>query len=174
MGVDYIDPDNSPDVPPWTQPWNDSGDGGFGGPPPPIFGGGDATDSSGPETFKRDFTIYDSTVRDDAAPHTTVYRIGVGWRVIGVLRKAIASDLTVRFNKAGEELLTATLSSGTSVDDPQVWPLQQGSPALYVPFYDLEVLTVDILDSDGSTDADGVAQFTVQWAVSGAWEDFAV
>lgn len=171
MTVDYIDPNGSPYVAPWTQPWEEMSG---GGELPPISGGGDEEDSSGPDTFVRVFTIYDSTVRDDAAPHTTVYRIGVGWRILGVLRKIITSDLTVRFNKEGEELLTVTIPSGAGVDDVLEWPLQEGSPATYIPFFDKEVLTADILESDGSTDADSIAQFTIQWAVSGRWVDFTV
>ena len=174
MSVTYVDPERFPDSPSFRDTFDGLAGGplGFTGSPAPV--GGDIHPALPPETFKRDFTIYDTTVRDDAAPHTTVYRPGVGYRIIGVLRKAITSDLTVQFNKAGTELITVTIPDSTGVDEVLTWPLASGSPADYIPMNDLEVLTADITASDGSTDADGVAQFTVQWAETGDWVGYPI
>lgn len=164
--VDYIDDANAPDVPTFVDTWEDMADQGqdtpvtLGETPPPSTGGDE-------DVFTRTFTVYDTTVRDDAGPHTTVYANGTAYRVLAVLRKAITVDLEVRFNKGVlgdmQELIIITIPTGTSVNDVLEFALLTGSPPTLGPFNDLEVLTADILTSDGSTDADGVAQFTIEW-----------
>jgi hypothetical protein len=123
-----------------------------------------ATVDVAPVVFTRTLTLFDTAVTDDAVPHTPVYHDGIGLRVLGVLRKAIVSDLTVRILKENVELITVTLTSANMVDEVVEWSLATGSPAvLDTRFYDKEVLSADVLESDASTDVNGIAQFTVEW-----------
>lgn len=160
-----FDNGRAPDVPSFIDTWNDTLDKGsltppiLGDEPQPNEGGG----SGGPQDFLRTLWINDTTVRDDAAPHVPVYAAGTGTRILAVLRKPLFGDLTVRFNKAGDEMITVTIPSGTGVDDVLSWPLLTGSPPAPAVFVDEEVLTVDILAGDGQKFRDGIATFTVEW-----------
>jgi hypothetical protein len=162
LAVDMVDASNVPDVPTFVETWEDIADG-TGGAPATILGADATAEAQDPATFKRDLTIYDSTVRDDAAPHTTVYHDGTAFRLLAVLRVEITADYTVRINKAGSELITVTVPSSTAVDEVLEWSLAQGSPPVLGPFFDKEVLTTDILESDGQIVDDGILQLTVQW-----------
>ncbi len=165
LAVDYIDASHPPDVPTFVETWEEIA--GVGGQPATVLGDATGTTAAGGEqVFKRDFTIYDTTVRDDAAPHTTVYHDGTAFRITAVLRKEILSDLTVRINKNNIELITVTVPSSTMIDEVLEWSLATGSPPILGPFYDGEVLTGDILESDGSTDEDGIVQFTLEWLLA--------
>lgn len=167
--VDYIDPVNSPDVPSFINTWEDMGPTGLGDPvvlssdPPGTVPGEEISQ----QTFIRTLTFFDLVVSEDAAPHTLVYNAGTGYRLLAVLRKEITADLTIRLNKgtqfALEELITVTIPSTAVINDTFDWPLAQGSPPILVPFFDKEILTVEVLASDGSTDSNSIAQFTVQW-----------
>lgn len=164
--VDYIDNLNAPDVPTFIDTWEDMADQGqdtpvtLGETPPPSTGGDE-------DVFLRTLDLYDLTVGDDIAMHTTVYADGTAFRILAVLRKAITADLEVRINKGVlgdmQELITVTIPTGTSVNDVLEWALLTGSPPILGPFIDKEVLTADILASDGSSDQNGVAQFTIEW-----------
>ncbi len=134
-----------------------------------LLGGGGGSGGSTIVTYLRTLTLRDLTVADDIAPHSNVYHDGTGKRLLGVLRKTISADLTIRILKApgdgsaGAELVTVTLPSTAVVDETFEWSLASGSPAVLPPFVDREVLSADILASDGSSDVNGVAEFTVQW-----------
>lgn len=166
VAVDYVDGTNAPDVPTFVNTWDQLA--GTSGEPPTVLGQDPPATSTGgaEQAFTRTLTITDTAVDDDIAPHTPVYHDGTALRLLGVLRKAITADLTVRINKANVELITATIPLATTVDTVLEWSLAQGSPAVLGPFFDKEVLTADILESDGSTDRNGVAQFTVEWVQS--------
>jgi hypothetical protein len=167
--VDYVDPVNSPDTPSFLNTWEDMASSQTA--PPVVLSseppGQVEGEAAAEERFLRTLTLYDTTVRDDAAPHTLVYADGMSFRLLGVLRQEIASDLTIRINKgpqfALEELITVTIPSTALINEVFEWAITEGSPPLQIPFFDKEILTADILASDGSTEADGVAQFTVEW-----------
>lgn len=175
--VDYVDASNAPDVPTWINTWDDmaSGGGGAGGGEgtggPVVLSGDPPGNVAGEETsqqvFIRTLTLYNLAVGDDIAPHTLVYNDGTAYRLIAVMRKDMTADLTVRFNKgiqfALEELITVTIPLTSVIDDVFEWPLVVGSPAILATFFDQEILTADITASDGSTDVNGIVQFTIQW-----------
>jgi hypothetical protein len=80
--------------------------------------------------------------------------------VAGVLRKAITSDLTVRLNLTAAGVTsvvgTFTIPHATAVNTPVSF-----TTFTTKVFPDLAVLTWDVTASDGSTDPDGVATFSV-------------
>lgn len=125
-----------------------------------------------PAVYIRTLTLYDLTVGNNIAPQPAVYHDGVGLRVVAVLRKDITADLTVRINKLVRpdetatdpiDLITFTLSAGTPISTAIEFSLAAGSPALLPTFLDRQVLTADILESDGQKDKNGVASITVEW-----------
>lgn len=116
--------------------------------------------------------LYDLTVGNDIAPHQycfmtgwvpphigTVYA-GPGRRIVGQLRKTIAADLTVRFNNVTQGIVigSITIPSATTTTVTVLGPDITG-----ITFRDLDVFTVDITASDGSSDVNGVASFTIEW-----------
>lgn len=113
--------------------------------------------------------IKDTTVGNDIADHimisqpfTTgspqVYQVGQGIRMTGVLRKAIASDLTVRINNVTHaQSWSLTLPAATPVNTVIAEPITG-------TFNDADVFTADVLASDGSKDPDGVASFQIEYA----------
>jgi len=102
--------------------------------------------------------LKDTTVANNVADHVPIYQAGNVVRVIGVLRRAITANLTVRVNMNGHNLVTMTIPKTKGVDQPvvAVAPAPENAP-------DLAVLSWDVLASDGSIDAAGVASFTVEW-----------
>ncbi len=168
--VDYVPLDWAPDVPSFVNTWEDiAAPGGAIDPvvlssePPGTVPGEEIAQ----QAFLRTLTLYNLEIGDDIAPHTHVYNDGTGYRLLGVLRKEITEDLTVRINKGVqfdfEELITVTIPSSAAIDETFEWPLAEGSPPILVAFFDKEILTADIIASDESTDANGVVQFTVEW-----------
>lgn len=121
-----------------------------------------------PSNYVVGLLLKDLTVGDDIADHVTIYHDGTALRLLGVLRKLMTADLTIRVNKRNatfttEELITATIPVSAVVDQVFEWSLASGSPPTLPPFLDKEVLSFDILESDGSKDVDGIASFTVEW-----------
>jgi hypothetical protein len=114
------------------------------------FGGG------GP--YIRTLLIKDTTIGNDIADHVPIFIKSKAVRVIGVLRKAITSDLTVRVKLSGVALITLTIPH-TTVIGVAVTSTAFVTTALA----DLSVLSWDITASDGSKDANGVASLTVQF-----------
>jgi hypothetical protein len=113
--------------------------------------------------YTRTLLLKDTAVGDDIADHTTVYADGVGVRIVGVLRKIITGDLTVRLWKNTELIIMLTIPAVTVIDEPVENTVFAGAPAPMV-FTDGEVLRWDITSSDESTDRHGVASFTIEWA----------
>lgn len=110
--------------------------------------------------YHRTLLLKDTTVSDDIADHTTVYVAGTAARLVGVLRVAIAADLTVRCNLNGDELITLTIPAATAIDTPVESTTFEGETALE----DGDVISWDVTASDDSMDGAGVASFTLEWA----------
>jgi hypothetical protein len=118
-------------------------------------GGGGA---AGP--YQRTVLLKDTTVGNDIADHVTVWgAAGTISIVTGVLRVAIASDLTLRIKIDGVTLGSFTIPHATAVDTPIEFTTFAGSPAVALE----QVFSWDVTASDGSIDAAGVASFTVSW-----------
>ena len=116
-------------------------------------GGGGA---KGP--YIRTLLIKDATVGNDIADHVPIFVTGTAVRVIGVLRKTITTDLTVRVKLTGVALITLTIPRTTAIDVAVT-----STAFLSTALADLSVLSWDITASDGSKDANGVASLTVQF-----------
>ena len=119
-------------------------------------------------------TLCDLTVGDDIAAHTIVttpytttspitHSEDQGVRILGELRLTLSSDLTVRINKY-------TLCTSPPSTTQYTVTIPSGTPAKTVllttitgQFCDGDVLSADVVASDGQTDANGVAVFTLEW-----------
>ena len=99
--------------------------------------------------YHRTLLLKDTTVSDDIAA-----------RLVGVLRVAIESDLTVRCNLNGDELITLMIPAATAIDTPVESTTFEGETALE----DGDVISWDVTASDDSMDGAGVASFTLEWA----------
>ena len=109
----------------------------------------------------RTLLLKDTTVGDDIADHVTAYADGTAQRFTGVLRKPISSDLTVRVNINGDELIVITIPAATAVDSPvesTAFNVTTGTD-----IEDNDVFTWDVVDSDGNQDKNGIASFTLEW-----------
>lgn len=116
--------------------------------------------AAGGGVFQRTLLVKDSTVGDDIADHVTVYEPGTAGQFVGVLRKVITDDLTVRVKKNGTALVTLTIPAATAIDTPvATTAFTAGEEALL----EGDVLTWDITESDNSRDRYGVASFTLEW-----------
>lgn len=119
------------------------------------------------DTLWRTLLLKDTATGDDIADHLTVQESGVGTNVKAVLRKAIASDLTVEVVKNGTVIATITIPHATAVDHVITVDIHS------VNFVEDDVLSWNITASDGSADIAGVASFTVEWkkqsAVTGSF-----
>lgn len=110
--------------------------------------------------FQRTLLLKDVAIGNDIADHVPVWgAAGTITKVTGVLRKAITSDLTLRIKVAGATLGTFTIPHATAVDTPIDFTTFTGSTAVALD----QVFSWDVTASDGSTDAAGVASFTVSW-----------
>lgn len=132
-------------------------------PMPGTFSGTNGT--GGGDLIWRTLLLKDTTIGDDIADHLTVQEDGAGLVIKAVLRKAITQDLTVRVKKEGTPIGTITIPSATAVD--QVITLDISA----VDFVEDEVLSWDVLASDGSQDLAGVASVTVEWEGEGVAPD---
>lgn len=106
----------------------------------------------------RTLLIKDTTIGNDIADHVPIFIKSKAVRVIGVLRKAITSDLTVRVKLGGVALITLTIPHTTAIDAAVT-----STAFVNYALADLSVLSWDITASDGSKDANGVASLTVQF-----------
>lgn len=109
--------------------------------------------------YIRTLLLKDCTVGNDIADHVPIYVAGTAVRVVGVLRKAITADLSVRINLDGTALTTLTIPHTTPVDTPVV-----GTSSTPPALADLAVLSWDVVASDGSKDSAGICSVTLQWA----------
>lgn len=122
---------------------------------------------------QRTLLIKDSTVGNDIADHVTiftretqlspvVYATASVQRIQGVLRKTISADLTVRFNAVGQgspqtsSSWTMTIQASTPINKTLM-------VAISGNVNDGDVLYADVVASDGSKDADGIASFSFYW-----------
>jgi hypothetical protein len=115
----------------------------------------------GPGVGHRTLLLKDTTVGDNIADHVTAYMSGTAQRIVGVLRKAITSDLVVRVNRNSNELVTITIPLATAIDTPvevTTFVLAEKTIA------DGDVFSFDVVDSDGLRDKAGVAAFTLEWS----------
>lgn len=101
-----------------------------------------------------------STVGNNIADKIPCQAGGVGRRIIGMLRVAIASDLTVRVNHNGSVLFTMTIPSTAAVGVEVISTTFANDPQ---PFVDAKYFEFDITASSGETAAAGVASFTCEW-----------
>ena len=110
----------------------------------------------------RTLDLNDTTVGNDIAHATVFHPGGMPMLLAGVLRVAITATLTVRLNAS-----TPTASNAIAmISIPANQPIN--TPVLVTNFTmsmitDQTVLTWDVLASDGSTNANGVASFTLWW-----------
>jgi hypothetical protein len=109
--------------------------------------------------YIRTLLIKDATIGNDIADHVPIYVAAKAVRVIGVLRKVIASDLIVRVKLNGATLITLTIPHTTAIDVAVT-----STAFVSTTLADLSVLSWDITASDGSKDANGVASVTVQFS----------
>ena len=118
--------------------------------------------------FTRIFLLADTTVGNDVTYHQYAIiignlpqqqLIGTGRRIVGLLKQAITMDLVVRFNNATKATVigTITIPKTTSTSVAVVLDIAG------VSISDLDVLTVDVLASDGSKNANGIASFTLEF-----------
>ena len=108
--------------------------------------------------FIRTLLLKDTTIGNDIADRVPIFIASKAVRIIGVLRKAIASPLTVRIKLNGTAIATATIPSATAVGVAVV-----STTFVSSTLPDKAVLSWDITASDGSTDVNGVASFTLQF-----------
>ena len=132
-------------------------------PMPGNFSGSNGT--AGGDLIWRTLLLKDTTVGNDIADHLTVQEDGTGLVIKAVLRKAVTSDLTVRVKKEGTSIGIVTIPAATLVD--QVITLDIST----VMFVKDEVLSWDVITSDGSQDLAGVASVTVEWEGIGVAPD---
>lgn len=113
--------------------------------------------------LQRTLLLKDTTVGNDIADHVVVYGPGgpyTAQNVWGVLRKTITSDLTVRINATfggtTTSLGTFTIPHTLAVNVAVVYTLS-------ATLQHLTALSWDVTASDGSSDPDGIASFTISW-----------
>ena len=122
------------------------------------------TTAGGGGPYHRTLLLKNSTVGDNIADVTPVYVAGAAVRMIGVLRKAITADLTVRVryktvdDATIHDLVTITIPSDTAINTPV-----SETGFLATALADLVIFLWDVTESDGQQDAGGVASFTLQW-----------
>ncbi len=117
----------------------------------------EVTGAAGP--FIRTLLVKDATVGNDIADRVPIYVTSKAVRVLGVLRKAISADLTVRIKLNGTAIATVTIPSATAIGVSVV-----STTFVNSTLPDKSVLSWDITASDGSKDVNGVASFTVQFS----------
>ena len=115
------------------------------------------------QVFMRTLLIKDTTVGNNIADVIAVQGSGIGQSVIGVLRKAIASALTVRINLNGSPLIICSIPAVQPIFTPQTFlSFTAGSSEQVINTG--SALSADVTASDGSKDAAGIASFTLLWS----------
>ncbi len=126
-----------------------------------------------PGPFIRTFVIVDTAQGDNVADNVVSFGANIGApstvrRITGTLRTAIASDLVIRWNVKYPDGTSHIIGTFTL---PHTTPLSKAVSFLtfaWPELPDLGVLIPDIVSSDGSTDNDGVAAWTIEWVGRGA------
>ena len=119
--------------------------------------------SGGLGPYIRVLLLKDLTVTDDCAEHQYIFlppasEIGTGRRIVGVLKETITADLKVRFRNVTKATdMTITIPAATAVDEPVELDITD------VEFADKDVIAPDILASDGTQNARGIAAITLEW-----------
>jgi len=103
-------------------------------------------------------SIYATTVGSDVRPWIPVHADGAGLRVLSVLRKAISADLVMRFHKGVTDTFDVTIPLATAVGTVLSTDISGHA------FEEAEVIVSEVVASDGSSDANGVASFVIEWA----------
>jgi len=102
-------------------------------------------------------------IGNDIAPHVICHPGGTLHLVVGTLRKAISADLVARLNVVTASASTLigqfTIPHATAINTPVSFTTFSHST-----FSDLDVLSWDVTSSDNSSDANGVASFSVYWS----------
>lgn len=112
-------------------------------------------------TFHRTLLVRDASPGLDIADHTTIYADGTAKRIVGVLRLAITTTLTVKAYINGLEMVTITIPSATAIDTPvEVLAADFNLTDLS----DGDVLKWAITTGDNQKNKYGVAAFTFEWA----------
>jgi hypothetical protein len=118
-------------------------------------------DQNTPTTVRyiRTLLIKNTTVGVDIADAVVAQNDGTPYQVAAVLKDIIDSDLTVNININGKLLIALNIPFTTVPLSP---------PIIFTNFSvttinQNDILTADIIDSDGSINADGIASFTLEW-----------
>jgi hypothetical protein len=110
--------------------------------------------------FWRTLLVKDSTVGVNIADELVAQGTGNAAKVVAVLRQPITAALVIAINLDGVILTTMTIPASTAVNTLVEQPfLPAPGPTITAG----QILSWDILASDGSTDIDGVASFTLIW-----------
>ena len=115
--------------------------------------------------WSRTLDIYDTTPITGAGPGQPTHPGGTLVLVTGTLKQSILADLTVQLNiwsmtspPVESTLGTFTIPAGTTV-----YQVVQFTNFDLTEIDDLDVLSWDILASDGSSDLNAIASFTAYW-----------
>ncbi len=111
------------------------------------------------DAFSRTLLVKDSAVGNDIADQVNTQAAGTATSVVAVLRTAISADLTIRIRLDGVIFTTMTIPLATTVGTV----ISQTTTGAIL---NDQAISWDILASDGSTDADGIASFTLEWIVT--------
>lgn len=110
----------------------------------------------------RTLLLKNTNIGVDIADNVVMHGGGTIALVAGVLRKTIVSALTVQLNvvtaTSSDSLGQFTIPANQPINTPIAF--KNFSTA---PLQDLSVLSWDVIASDGSSDVDGIASFSVYW-----------
>jgi hypothetical protein len=111
----------------------------------------------------RTLLLHDTRVGTNIADQVPVYVTGTGRRILGVLSREITEDLTIRVRLNGTTIATFTIPTATAVGTVVESTTFSNDPQ---PFTDGDVLSWDVIASDGQIHRYGVASFTVEWTAA--------
>lgn len=109
--------------------------------------------------FIRTLLLYSTTVDSDIAPWLVAQGSGQVVFIAAVLRKDIAADLSININLNGQPFVSMTIPAAT---DPGAVLTETPPDPLVITLGDW--FSFDVTASDGSSDPNGVASFTILWA----------
>ena len=124
-----------------------------------IIGTGGGPSSN--EIFHVTLDVKDATIGNGIADVVPTWPGGTAFRVKGVLKVAITSDLTVRVNVVRAGAIAAVLGTFTLLHTTAVLTFINFSAFTSTTVYDDGGFSFDITASDGSKDASGVATFKI-------------
>jgi hypothetical protein len=111
------------------------------------------------EVFPRTLLLKNTATGNDIADWVIAQKPGTAFQVTGVLRKAITANLVVRINVNRAPFIVCTINQTTQPGTPLTWTSFATNGVLAAG----DVFSWDVLASDGSSDAAGIASFTVLW-----------